>query len=219
MAAASRALLLLASGGLVAALVVAPAGARIIRDQRTLDALTAQGLPPPPPVPPGPPAPEAPSPAPPAAMPAPGPIPPVPVLPPPIVVPVRPAPPVGKLPIAADAVGTATKLADPPGLRLGFGAGAAVLNPASAEALRAFARAAPAGTVFTVSAFAAAVADDPSTPRRLSLSRALAVRAILLAEGIGSARILVRAQGASQPAIEAGPPDRVDVTIPPPGGR
>lgn len=68
--------------------------------------------------------------------------------------------------------------------------------------------------MFTVSAFAAGTPDDPSTPRRLSLSRALAVRGILLGEGIASARILVRSLGASTPAIAAGPPDRVDVTIP-----
>jgi hypothetical protein len=44
------------------------------------------------------------------------------------------------------------------------------------------------------------------------------VRGILLGDGIASARILVRALGASKPAIDAGPPDRVDVTIPAPGG-
>jgi hypothetical protein len=213
---------------------MAPAGARTILDRRALDALTASGLPLPPPVPPGPPTAETPMPpAPPAAahglapsgplpptvpapLPVPGPVPPVPVLPPPIVVPVRPAPPPGKPQIAADAAGGATRLPD--GLRLTFGAGAAMLNPASATALSDFARAAPAGTVFTLSAFAAGAVDDPSTPRRLALSRALAVRGILLGDGIASARILVRALGANKPAIDAGPPDRVDVTIPAHGG-
>jgi outer membrane protein OmpA-like peptidoglycan-associated protein len=215
--------------------MAAPAGARTILDRRALDALTAGGLPLPPPAPPGPPATEAPmSPAPPAAahglapsrplapavpapLPMPGPVPPAPVLPPPpIVVPVRPAPPPGKPQIAADAAGSASRLPD--GLRLTFGAGAAMLNPASAAALSDFARAAPANAVFTLSAFAAGAVDDPSTPRRLALSRALAVRGILLGDGIASARILVRALGASKPAIDAGPPDRVDVTIPAPGG-
>jgi outer membrane protein OmpA-like peptidoglycan-associated protein len=154
-----------------------------------------------------------------APLPVPGPVPPKPAIPPPpIVVPVRPSPPPGPPQIAADAAGTATPLTLPheTGLRLAFGTATDKLNPASADALRDFARAAPPAAVFTVSAFAAGVADDPSTPRRLSLSRALAVRGILLGEGIASARILVRSLGASMPAIAAGPPDRVDVTIPAP---
>ena len=59
-----------------------------------------------------------------------------------------------------------------------------------------------------VVATAAGSADDPSTPRRLSLSRALAVRAVLINEGIPSTRIYPRALG---PNIGDGPPDRVDV--------
>ena len=59
-------------------------------------------------------------------------------------------------------------------------------------------------TVFTVPAFAAGVPDDPSTPRRLSLSRALAVRGILLGQGIASTAVLVRSQGASMPALGEG---------------
>jgi hypothetical protein len=223
-------------GGMLAASAMSPALARTILDPRALDALTASGLPLPPPEPPGPPAPDATAkvppappgnarglaPAPPArpnipaVLPVPGPVPPQPdVPPPPIVVPVRPPPPPAPPQIATDAAGTTSPLAMPheTGLRLTFGAGADLLNPASASALRDFARAAPAGAVFTVTAFAAGVPDDPSTPRRLSLSRALAVRGILLAEGIASANILVRSLGASLPAIDAGPPDRVDVTI------
>ncbi len=227
---------------LAASAITAPSFARTILDPRALDALTASGLPLPPPEPPGPPAPEAlphPGAAPPAAahglapsapvpptapalLPVPGPVPPKPAIPPlPILVPVRPSPPPGPPQLAADAAGTATPLAlsqkagpHETGLRLTFGSAADKLNPASADALRDFARAAPPEAVFTVSAFAAGTPDDPSTPRRLSLSRALAVRGILLGEGIASARILVRSLGASTPAIAAGPPDRVDVTIP-----
>jgi outer membrane protein OmpA-like peptidoglycan-associated protein len=234
---------LLLGGMLATSTLSAPALARTILDRKALDALTASGLPLPPPKPPGPPAPEAPAypaaapppaarghapsppgpPTGPAPQPGPGPVPPVPAIPPPIVVPVRPAPPPGPPQIAADATGTATQFTISPksgphetGLRLTFGPGADKLNQASAAALRDFASAAPAGATFTVNAFAAGTPDDPSTPRRLSLSRALAVRGILLGAGVASARILVRSLGASMPALAAGPPDRVDVTIPAP---
>ena len=136
--------------------------------------------------------------------------------PPPIEVPVRPSPPAGPSHIVDTAPGEAAPLSIPKevGLRLTFGAATDDLNPASAVALRDFANAAPPGTVFTVTAFAAGVPDDPSTPRRLSLSRALAVRGILLGQGIASTAVLVRSQGASMPALGEGPPDRVDVTYP-----
>jgi outer membrane protein OmpA-like peptidoglycan-associated protein len=49
-----------------------------------------------------------------------------------------------------------------------------------------------------------------SAARRLSLSRALAVRAYLIDEGIRTARFIVRAQGAD---TGGGPPDRVDVVL------
>ena len=52
-------------------------------------------------------------------------------------------------------------------------------------------------TSFNVVAYAAGTPDDPSTARRLSLSRALAVRSALMADGVGSARIYVRALGAA----------------------
>ena len=66
------------------------------------------------------------------------------------------------------------------------------------------------GTSFNVVAYAAGTPGDPSTARRLSLARALAVRSALMANGVGSSRIYVRALGAS-----AGDetPDRVDVAV------
>ncbi len=164
---------------------------------------------PPTPVPPS--APPPPQPA--APLPAIGSVPPVPPVPPPIMVPTRPPPPPGPLQVAPDAPGTTTPIAG--GLRLTFGAGDVRLNPASADALRALAKAAPAEADITVTAHAAGTADDPSSARRLSLSRALAVRGILIAEGISSARILVRALGASAPASAGEPADRVDVTTGP----
>jgi hypothetical protein len=67
------------------------------------------------------------------------------------------------------------------------------------------------GTVtFNVVAYAAGIADDPSVARRVSLSRGLSVRAALMADGVPSTRIYVRALGASGGDA---PPDRVDLTV------
>ena len=52
--------------------------------------------------------------------------------------------------------------------------------------------------------------DDAGKARRLSLSRALAVRSYLIEQGIGSTRIDVRALG---DAAEGGPADRVDLMV------
>ncbi len=153
-----------------------------------------------------------------AAAPPPQPVvplapPPLPVIPPPIFVPVRPDAPPPPATITADAPGVATPL--PGGLRIGFGAGRADLNPATAAALRALAAGRPPGTSFTISAYAPGAAEDPSTPRRLSLSRALTVRSLLIAQGIPSERIYPKPLGAG-PGIADGPPDRADVIVAPP---
>jgi outer membrane protein OmpA-like peptidoglycan-associated protein len=57
-------------------------------------------------------------------------------------------------------------------------------------------------------AYAKASAEGPSRARRLSLSRALAVRAYLIEKGVRSTRMDVRALGSG---FEDGPPDRVDI--------
>ncbi len=156
-----------------------------------------------------------PAPAHPAPPPAPPPMqvplapPPPPVLPPPLVVPTRPPAPPLPIPVANDAPGTAQPIPD--GLRVTFGDGRADLNPTTETALRALADTAPAGASFSIAAFAASIPDDPSTPRRLSLSRALAVRAVLIAEGIVSERIYVKALGDGH-GVADGPVDRADVT-------
>ena len=59
-------------------------------------------------------------------------------------------------------------------------------------------------------AYAAGTPEDPSTARRLSLSRALAVRSALMADGVTSSRIYVRALGATGGDE---PPDRVDLAV------
>lgn len=137
--------------------------------------------------------------------------PPVPVLaplvPPP---PKHPEPTRVPVPVVAGAIGEATKLPD--GLRITFAAGSADLNPANDAALEQLAHdtAAKPNAIINVLAYAAGSPDDPSTPRRLSLSRALIARAVLLAQGISSTRIYVRALGAEG---GNGPPDRVDIIV------
>lgn len=133
-----------------------------------------------------------------------------PVLPPALVVPTRPPAPPSPAPVAADAPGAAAPIPD--GLRVSFGDGRADLNPGTEAALRTLAHAAAAEASFTVAAFAPGAPEDLSSPRRLSLSRALTVRAVLIAQGIASVRIYVKALGASH-GIEDGPADRVDVTV------
>lgn len=109
---------------------------------------------------------------------------------------------------------TATTRAEPiqAGIQVLFDATTTDLSPASLAAIKAFAATAPAAdsVSFNVLAYAAGKTDDPSVARRLSLSRALAVRSALVAEGVASTRIYVRALG-SQTA--GGPPDRVDLSL------
>ncbi len=228
---------------LLLSLLSAPAMAQVRVDPGALDALTqtppatapAKRAPPKRPAAPAhpvkpkaptkPPAPVVSAPAPPAPPKVSAAPPPAPVVPPPIAVPVQRPPPPAAVPVINDAPGEASKV--PGGLRVTFGTGRADLNPGTEAALRMFAKTVKPdeGVSLNVYAYAAATEDDPSTPRRLSLSRALAVRAAMISEGIVSTRIYVRALGASAAAVtdkvgdkagdKAGadaPPDRVDVT-------
>jgi len=129
-----------------------------------------------------------------------------PVLPPTTAVPSRPSPAPGPANIAADAPGAATTLPD--GLRITFGPGRADLNPTTADAVRALARA-PSTTTFTVTTFASGAADDLSSARRVSLARGLAIRSLLINEGIASTRIYVKALGEGTDE----PRDRADITL------
>lgn len=98
------------------------------------------------------------------------------------------------------------------GLRVTFGGGQADLSPASAAAIHDLVQASPAGadTSFNVVAYAAGTPEDPSTARRLSLARALAVRSALIADGVSSSHIYVRALGAPDGDKT---PDRVDLAV------
>jgi outer membrane protein OmpA-like peptidoglycan-associated protein len=142
----------------------------------------------------------------------------VPLAPPPVATlaplspppPSHPAPPPRPAPVVAGAAGEVLPIPD--GLRLTFGAGSADLNPETDAALQKLAHdtAAKPGATVTVLAYAAGSLDDPSTPRRLALSRALAARTVLLAAGVNSTHIYLRALGSNS---GEGPPDRVDVTV------
>ena len=134
-----------------------------------------------------------------------------PVIAPPVAVPTRPTPVPTPVEIVAGAAGEASRIDG--GVRITFGPGKADLNAATAGAVRELARALPGNATLTLSAFAPGTPDDPSTARRLSLSRALAARSLLIAEGLPSPRITVRSLGASEPGFSAGPPDRVDLVV------
>jgi outer membrane protein OmpA-like peptidoglycan-associated protein len=137
--------------------------------------------------------------------------PPPPVLPPPTVVPVRTERPPPPATVAADAPGAATTIPD--GLQVTFGPGRAEMNPATYGALESMLSAARPDVDFSVRAYAAGDPSDPSVARRLSLSRALAVRSVLIRGGVASPRITVLALGAAPPTKPPGPsPDRVDIT-------
>jgi outer membrane protein OmpA-like peptidoglycan-associated protein len=130
-----------------------------------------------------------------------------PVLPP---EPAAGAPPPPPPPVSQDA---ATKAAPTTtGLRLTFAPGASDLSPDSAALIKELTVSVPPGdsTTFTVQAYAPGTPDDPSTARRVSLSRAMTVRSALVADGVASARIFVRALGAQ---YGDGPPDRVDLSV------
>jgi len=129
-----------------------------------------------------------------------------PVQPPPP--PAKPAPPPAP-PIVDQAKTVAAHV--PAGLQLTFAPGQSDLSPDSAAAIKRFVEAGPTGkpTTFNVLAYAANVPNDPSAPRRLSLSRAIAVRTAMVADGVASAAIYMRALGAQG---AGGPPDRVDIS-------
>ena len=62
----------------------------------------------------------------------------------------------------------------------------------------------------TLIAYASSAGDQASTARRVSLSRALSVRAFLIDAGVANLRINVQAEGDKNPGGEA---DRVDLFV------
>jgi outer membrane protein OmpA-like peptidoglycan-associated protein len=139
--------------------------------------------------------------------------PPVPVIPPPLdTAPPHPTAPPPPPPVADDAPGEASKIAG--GLRVTFGKGRSDFNPATKAALVNLAQSGVADPtiVYNLYAHAPGTAEDTSTPRRLSLERALMVRSALINAGIGSIRIYVHAMGANG-LTETAPADRVDIAL------
>jgi outer membrane protein OmpA-like peptidoglycan-associated protein len=104
---------------------------------------------------------------------------------------------------ATTANGDSTILFEPDG---------AILPPASRDAMTALSKrmASDASIAVQLLAYAEGDEDNASKARRLSLSRALAVRSFLIDQGVRSTRIEVRALGNKVPD---GPPDRVDVVV------
>jgi outer membrane protein OmpA-like peptidoglycan-associated protein len=132
-----------------------------------------------------------------------------------MITPIAPAPPAAGSappppPVSDKAVTNATPTTA--GLRVTFASGQSDLSPESVASIKQLATttAASDATNFNVIAYAPGSPDDPSTARRVSLSRAMAVRSALVANGVSSARIYVRAMGAQ---YGDGPPDRVDVNV------
>jgi len=165
--------------------------------------------------------PPAPTPAPVVVAPPPAPVAPAPVAPAPVVaaapassaVPVAPplatpAPQQASAPVPAAAV---VGLGDG-GATIPFEKDAAHLQPGALAALTAMASRMASDDSLQVQLMAYADGDEDSAgkARRLSLSRALAVRSYLIDQGVRSTRIEVRALGNKVPD---GPPDRVDVVV------
>lgn len=96
--------------------------------------------------------------------------------------------------------------------RVTFPPGQAVLSVADSQKLAELGKAAAGNDTATVNvqAYAPATPGDPSAARRSSLERALAVRGALMAAGVPSSRIYVRALGADG---GVGPADRADITV------
>jgi len=139
--------------------------------------------------------------------------------PPPPVVAAPPAPPPAPAPAEAApapapqvaAAPPAARAADGPLARLAFNTGSAEINDAGKSALGpviAELQRDPTARL-QLQAFASGGDDQGGQARRLSLSRALAVRGQLIEQGIASTRMDVRALGRTTD----GPPDRVDIVL------
>lgn len=130
----------------------------------------------------------------------------------PAPLPAAPATDIPAAPGANTARPAALRPAEPALLRVTFGQQDATLTPQATAEVKAFAASFKerAGRI-TLKAYAGAAGDDGSNARRLALKRVLAVREILLSEGIAPERLIVRALGGAR---DTGPLDRVDIVRP-----
>ncbi|BAK84500.1 hypothetical protein GLX_20880 [Komagataeibacter medellinensis NBRC 3288] len=132
--------------------------------------------------------------------------------PPELHVPAHPFPPPPEVKADPQARGRAEKLTG--GTRLHFTAQSDAMNPRMIAALQTFAtvmQKLPDQHVDIV-AYGEGRADDPSTPRRVALSRGLAARSVLIHAGLASTRIYVRAVGLPGENAQGAGADCVDVT-------
>ena len=126
----------------------------------------------------------------------------------------EPPPPLAKSLTQQTAAQTQTIALPLPGplvnqVRVLFKEGSAELSKTAQHELDAFAKLLNRETSWRIQLLAYAKATDNVSPaRRLSLSRALAVRAYLIDQGVRSTRMDVRALGDK---VQDGPPDRVDI--------
>lgn len=138
--------------------------------------------------------------------------PPVPVLtPPPVQVEIHPFPMPADPVAVKDAVGTVRPIEG--GLRLTFAPDKADLNTETRNGVLAFARMLKENPDVhgLVDVTASGVPNDPSRPRRVALQRGLAVRAVLMNDGIPSTRIYVRVIGLPDKTGILTPADRADL--------
>lgn len=131
---------------------------------------------------------------------------------PPVAAPARAAPAPAAFPPPVSSTSATQAAETQTGLRVTFEPAGTDLSPASMELIRRFAGTVPTADSVTVDvvAFASGASNDQSAARRLSLSRGLAVRSALIAEGVTPSRIYVRALGAR---TDGQPPDRVDIVL------
>ena len=98
-----------------------------------------------------------------------------------------------------------------PSTRIAFVGDAAALPESAKGDLKKIAGALGQDSALRIQVLAYAnVGDDAQKARRLSLTRALAVRSYLIEQGVGSTRIDVKPLGN---AAEGGPSDRVDILM------
>ncbi|AQS88907.1 hypothetical protein NCH01_03320 [Neoasaia chiangmaiensis] len=139
--------------------------------------------------------------------------PPAPVVIPPPAVAVATHPPVPAAPVTAVATAKNTLTMHPDGLQLTFDPDSADLNPDTLSKLKdigaEYAR--NPGLRLTLLAYANGNPDDLSTPRRVALARALAVRSVLINAGVATTRIYPRAIGLP-PSSDQAPRDRLDIS-------
>jgi outer membrane protein OmpA-like peptidoglycan-associated protein len=119
-------------------------------------------------------------------------------------------PPAKPMQSAALTEGTATGTTSAGDVRLSFAEGSAELSDGAKQSLLGLAKSLAQDTSSRVQllAYAADGGEGTSRARRLSLSRALAVRAFLIDQGVRSTRMDVRALGSN---AGDGPADRVDI--------